>query len=146
MAFGQQFSAYAAVLNQPVSFKLLRLHGALMVIELAHQKVAACNGAPAEKQIGKNLQCALPLYNTLSLMAGSGAVFVISGIGRRERFFDLEEQRIFFGPALSPRKNNIIADSHAARPHDLKPDVHGSIAVKQELAIWSKRLAIIAQS
>src|SRR5580765_1953867 len=101
MAFGQQFSAHAAVFYQPVSFKLLWLHGALMVIELPHQIIAACYGAPAEKQIGKNLKCALPPHNTLSLMARSGAIFVISGIGRWERFFDLEEQRIFFGPVLS---------------------------------------------
>ncbi len=68
MTARQQLAADGGIFGQAATAQFLEIDRCFVVVELADEIVAICNGGPAKKRIGLPLHGTLALSNTLSLM------------------------------------------------------------------------------
>ena len=133
MTARQQLAANGGIFCKAATLQLLESDGCFVVIELADEVVAMCNGRPAKKWIGLPLHGTLTFSNTLSLMCRGGRRrTVYCEIGRIRRaglFFDLQEERIIF--AIAFQVHEVIAQAHTAGTHHLECDIHGHILIEE---------------
>ncbi len=128
MAAGQQFAADRGKRLETVAFHIFNGDAALVIIQLADQKVTPREVRPAEKRVGLQLHGALAFDRALSVVMGGFGVGQIGRIAGRSLLLDLQEERI--PGAIAFKVDAVVAGADRASADHL--ECHIDRAVERE--------------